>query len=184
MSRSVPRDGGWLPARLPASHPLHPWLTDAHSLTARIAARCARLSVRVLFQGRGRPARDEASLLGLRRGELALLREVLLVADGMPVVYARSLLAPAALRRGWQLFAGVGSRPLGAVLFADPRVARGRLAARRLDARDRRYHRAAAVAGQPVPAALWGRRSRFLRWGHALLVCEIFLPAISDLELR
>lgn len=188
MQHPVPPDACWRSvahsACLPAPHPLRAWLTDPHSLTARIRARCGRLTVTVLAQGRGRPHPDEARLLRLRAGELALLREVLLVADGRPVVYARSLLAPRSLRQGWQVFAGIGSRPLGAALFADPRIARGRLAAKRLDVRDRRYHRAAAVAGQAVPGALWARRSRFMRAGHGLLVCEVFLPAVLDLELR
>lgn len=184
MHRLVPPDACWRPAGLPAYDPLYAWLTDPHSLTARIAARCRRLTVSVLYQGRALPHPDEARLLRLRSGQQALLREVLLVADGVPVVYARSLLAPRSLRHGWQMFVGIGNRPLGAALFADPCIARGRLAAKRLDARDRRYHRAAATGQQAVPAALWARRSRFMHGSHGLLVCEVFLPAVLELELQ
>lgn len=186
MFRAAPssfplRDRAWRASTLPATHPLRPWLTDPGSLTARIAARCGQLRVTVIAQELACPHRDEARLAGLRRGELAWLREVLLVADGVPVVYARSILSRKALRLGWRMLAGVGDRPLGSALFADPRVRRGALGAKRLDARDRRYHRAAVASGLALPPALWARRSCFLRKGRPLIVCEIFLPAVLDL---
>jgi chorismate--pyruvate lyase len=173
---------GWRPATLPAGHALHRWLTDGSSLTARLQARCDRFEVRVLAQGLARPHRDEAGLLGARAGRLVMLREVLLCADGVPVVYARSVLARDSLRSAWRMFSGIGSRPLGAALFADPRVARGPLVARRLDARDRRHARAIAAAGVPTAACLWARRSCFVRDGAPLVVCEVFLPGIEALQ--
>jgi chorismate--pyruvate lyase len=169
------------------SHPsvldaLYPWLTDHGSLTARIRARCGDFRVQVLSQRLGPPHVDEAAMLGLRRGELAWVREVLLIADGRPVVFARSVLPRRNVRGAWNLFHGIGSRPLGAALFADPRIAREPLTAARIDCRDARYHRAIASAGiAPVRAGLWARRSVFRLRGRALLVTEVFLPAILEL---
>jgi len=160
---------------------LRPWLTDPASLTARIRARCSEFRVEVLAQRLAVPHRDEGRVLGLRRGERAWLREVLLFADGRAVVYARSVLPRHNLRGGWRLFAGIGQRPLGAALFADPRIARSPLRVRRLDQRDPRQRRAASVAGGQCARVLWGRRSVFRLRGRALLVCEVFLPAIVDL---
>ena len=184
-----PRHETWLahPPRAALPTGLLPWLKDAGSLTARIRARCTRFEVRVLCQRLARVRRDEAWLLGLRVGELAWLREVLLVADGRPVVFARSLLPRRNLRGAWNLFHGIGARPLGAALFSDPAIERLPLACRRLDGRDARYHRAAAALARQspapaLPAALWARRSVFLLRGRALMVSEAFLPAI--LELR
>lgn len=159
---------------------LRPWLTDPASLTARIRARCRQFSVAVLAQGLARVRRDEASLLGLRQDELAWLREVVLEADGVPVVYARSMMPRANLQGPWACFTGLGNRPLGAALFANRRIVRQPLHVARLDTRDGRYHRAASVApcGEP---SLWGRRSVFLLENRPLLVCEIFLPAIRQL---
>ena len=172
----------WLPSLLAADHPLRGWLGDSASLTARIEARCSQLRVRVLAQGLSRPHYDEAVLLGLRAGELACSREVLLIADDKPVVYARSLLLRKNLRGAWRMFAGIGERPLGAVLFADPLVHRAPLNVHRLDARDKRYHRATCFAGAGEQAALWARRSCFMRHGCPLIVCEVFLPAILELS--
>lgn len=168
----------------PPQHVLHPWLTDAGSLTARIAARCGRVSVRLLSQRLAVPRHDEALLAGVRPGRRAWLREILLCADGVPVVYARSILPRTAVRGAWMMFAGIGSRPLGAALFSDPLIARSPLAVHRLDRRDARYHRAIAAAGSKQPPALWARRSRFERQGRALVVCEIFLSAILDLPAQ
>lgn len=169
-----------LPALLPRG--MDGWLRDAGSLTARIKARCDRFAVRVLRQRLGKVLDDEAALLGLRHGDWAWVREVLLLADGVPVVYARSVMPQATVRAGSRLFATIGSRPLGAALFANPRVERGELACARLDRRDAR-HRAAAAAlgGRALPYELWGRRSVFRLRGRALLVSEIFLPEILDL---
>lgn len=177
----------WLthPPRATVPAALRPWLTDPASLTARIRARSKEFAVQVRAQRLGRPNRDEARLLGLRRGELAWIREVLLIADGRPVVFARSVLPRAGLRGVWRLFQGMGARPLGAALFADPRIARQPLACIGLDRRDARYHRiAAGLAGQALPARVWARRSVFLLRGRALLVSEAFAPAILDLPAR
>lgn len=172
------------PARATVPAALRPWLTDAASLTARIRARCGAFAVRVLRQRLDRVHRDEAALVGLRRGERAWVREVLLVADGRAVVFARSVLPRRNVRGAWNLFHGIGARPLGAALFADPRIARGPLACASLDRRDARYHRALAAArGDFPPQVLWARRSLFRLHGRMLLVTEVFLPAIFDLTV-
>lgn len=176
------RPDSWLlrPPRATLPAPLRPWLTDPASLTARIRARCGRFSVRVLGQRLAPVQGDEAAVLGLRSGALAWLREVALEADGVAVVYARSVMPRSNLRGCWNLFTGLGSRPLGAALFADPRISRQPLHVARLDGRDRRYHLAARIV-PPGGRGLWARRSVFLLGGRALLVCEVFLPGILDL---
>lgn len=175
----------WLarPPRAQVPARLRPWLTDAGSLTARIRARCDDFRVEVVRQARVRPQVDEARALGLPLRQAVWLREVMLVADGVPVVYARSVLPARALRGPWHLCRGIGARPLGAALFSDPRVARGPLHCARLDRRDARYHRAVRALGSrlALPPALWARRSVFERQARALLVSEIFLPTLLDL---
>ncbi|ENO83939.1 chorismate--pyruvate lyase family protein [Thauera linaloolentis] len=174
------------PPRATVPPALIPWLTDPSSLTARIRRRCVRFGVQVLYQGAGRAMRDEAVLFGLRAGARVWVREVLLIADGVPVVFARSLLPRRHVRGAWNLFHGFGAHPLGAALFADPAIERAPLACTRLDARDARYHRAHSVLSARTPPTavareLWGRRSLFLRHGRALMVSEFFLPAIFEL---
>lgn len=172
------------PARAGAPDVLRPWLSDPASLTARIVARCTHFEVRVLRELRTRPCPDEHALLGLPRGRLAWTREVLLVADGVPVVFAHSVLAPRDLTGAWHMARAIGSRPLGAALFADPGIRRGALAAARLAAPHPLHRRAATALGLRAGALppLWARRSRFCRQGRPLLVTEVFLPGIQQLR--
>ncbi|MBN8442916.1 MAG: chorismate lyase [Thauera sp.] len=165
---------------------LRPWLTDPASLTSRIRARCNRFSVRVVEQRLGTAQLDEAALLGLHPGERVWVREVLLFADDRPVVFGRSLLPRRNLRGAWNLFHGMGARPLGAALFADPAISRSPLTCKRFGARDARYHRARSALAQhdttaSIPREVWARRSLFSRHGRALLVSEFFLPEIFEL---
>ncbi len=73
------------------------WLTDNSSLTARIRARCGRFSLEVVGQGKAGVLPDELAALGVQRHGALWQREVLLVADGEPVVFARSLVAATAI---------------------------------------------------------------------------------------
>lgn len=179
MSR---QDSRWKarPALAGAPASLHPWLADPGSLTARIVARCITFQVRVLGERRTLPCPDERVLLGLPPGRHAWIREVLLLADGEPVVFAHSALAPRDLTGAWHMARAIGSRPLGAALFADPGIRRGALAAARLTAAHPLHRHAAAAVGAALPT-LWGRRSRFCRQGRPLLVTEVFLPGIARL---
>ncbi|HSO06511.1 MAG TPA: chorismate lyase [Pelomicrobium sp.] len=155
------------------------WLTDRGSLTARIRAGCTEFSVRPVRQALDRPFRDEFGCLGLRRGEISMIREVYLYCGERPVVFAHSAVARADLRGAWRSVVGLGTRPLGHALFSNPRVERAPLAFRRLTPRDRLFHR--AVAALPAaPGELWARRSLFRLRGRPLLVTEVFLPALLE----
>jgi chorismate--pyruvate lyase len=179
MSR---QDTRWKPRPALAGAPdfLHPWLADPGSLTARIVARCGNFRVRVLGEHRARPFADERLLIDLPAGRSAWTREVLLVADDEPVVFAHSVLAPRDLTGAWHMAQAVGSRPLGAALFADPGICRGPLQCARLAA-THPLHRHATAALGPLPSPLWARRSRFCRCDRPLLVTEVFLPGIARL---
>lgn len=168
------------PALAGAPDYLHPWLADPASLTARIIARCAEFRVRVLREGRARPCADERLLIDLPAGRCAWTREVLLLADDEPVVFAHSVLAPRDLTGAWHMARAIGSRPLGAALFADPGICRGPLQCARLAA-THPLHRHAVAALGPLPAPLWARRSRFCRNARPLLVTEVFLPGVARL---
>ncbi len=136
------------------------------------------------------PLRDEASLLGLRRGQRAWVREVLLLADDTPVVFAHSVARAEALRVAWRSISRVGLRPVGDAIFDRHGMRRGRIQARRVNSFDR-LHRSAvrALARSNTPAGrrlpvLWARRSAFVRAGHALWITEVFLPGIGAIAVR
>ena len=178
--RLPPRDRRWL--RRPAHSALktRAWLVDRGSLTARIQGRCDAFRVKLVFQGRGRVDRDEVFLQpGGRRG-YALVREVYLYCAGTPVVFAHSVIDPRSLRGPWRRIAGLGNRPLGAALFADPRIRRYPLRQKRLSRHHELYRRAVEALASPPPH-LWARRSLFLLHKSPILVTEVFLPGIHKL---
>ena len=156
------------------------WLLDRASLTERLVAACSgRFEVRVDFQGWGRARLDEARALGLRRNRHALVREVHLLCDGQPWVFARTVIPRATLSGRGRRLAGLGNRPLGAFLFADPSMRRGPVEIAAIERGSELY--AHALRGsRRRPARIWGRRSVFRLAGKPLLVSEIFLPGLPE----
>jgi chorismate lyase len=164
-------------ARPPADAALRDWLAAPGSLTRRLCERFDGFTLRRLRQGAARPNRDEASSLGIDPRRRALVREVLLMGEGKPLVFGHSVVALRHLRGPWRSLRGLGGRPLAEALYLDPRIRRGPLLFRRLDARHPLYRRVGEELGE-LPPTLWARRSLFRRRGAALLVCEVFLPGV------
>lgn len=153
------------------------WLTHQGSLTKRLQAHAASFAVQTLRVIKAKAQADEAGLLCLPARQLTLLREVHLNCDGVPVVFAHSVLPLHSLRGPWHGLGKLGNRSLGSTLFADPRVLRAPLQYKKLSRHHALYRRAANGLAQP-PATLWARRSVF-RLGHAaILVTEVFLPTL------
>ncbi len=160
---------------------LLPWLRDRGSLTQRIRSRCNAFSVRPVRSGLARIAFDESAVLGLGPHRRAWSREVFLYADSQPVVFAHSACAQKHLRGPWGGVAGLGSKPLGELLFTHPLVERRPLHYKALHPHHPLYRSAAVVLGD-APGRLWARRSLFLLHGAPLLVTEVFLPAVLGLD--
>ena len=175
----VPRDTYWQPAPA-AAGAYRPWLTDRGSLTARIKARCPDVRVEVVFQGLRRPDRDEGFLFTHRGRARVLVREVFLVCEGTPVVFAHTVLDPADLCGPWRSVAKLGTRPLGAALFADARIARHPLRSRKIGWHHELHRRLSASVAH-APRSLWARRSLFRLHDSPILVTEVFLPEILSL---
>ena len=170
----------WQPRPLCANTRLRRWLQDRKSLTRRIEARCSRFNLEVLKQASCTIGRDERALLGTRRTEKCLVREVSLNCGRNPVVFAHSVVASGALRGAWHWLNNLGTQPLGAVLFADPQIKRFPLHFCQLTVNHELYRRAAALIEEP-PSRLWARRSIFELRRSRLIVTEVFLPDILGL---
>jgi chorismate--pyruvate lyase len=159
------------------------WLLDPASLTRRLQGLCAgEFQVRVLSQVRGRPRLDEARVLGMRRGELAIIRQVQLLCDDHPRVYARTVIPVSSLEGRMRRLARLGARPLGAMLFADRGMRRGIVELARIRPGEMLYADAVRDPLQPH-VEIWGRRSIFRLTHKPLLVSEIFLPGFPAGEI-
>ena len=156
------------------------WLQDRGSLTARLQSR-GTFAVKLLRQELAKPTRDEAIVLGVKPGQRLWVREVALLCDGKPLVFAHTALPyrPRGPLSRW--LSRLGNQSLGALLFAHHGFTRGALSCKRLDPRHALFLpavRAMNLSDSPPPA-LWARRSRFVFRQQSVLVTEVFSPAIG-----
>lgn len=153
------------------------WLIDNGSLTASLKARYAGFALRPILLKNVKAFTDESALLGLKANQHVLIREVLLMGNNQPVVFAHSVLPTTSLRGAWNGLGRLGNKPLGATLFANPKVKRTRLTYKKLP----RHHPISmrlAVHMQMAPKAMWARRSVFSLNCAKILVTEVFLPQL------
>lgn len=158
---------------------LQPWLIDNGSLTARLQLRYSHFAVNPTVVKYAKPIADESVLLYLHRRITTLIREVLLIGNRQPVVFAHSVLPRASLRGAWNGLGRLGNKPLGATLFANPKVMRTPLSYKKLSPHHKLFQHATAHL-TIKPTHLWARRSIFSLNCARILVTEIFLPKLLE----
>ncbi len=156
-----------------------PWLFDTGSLTARLIRHCQRCAagefrVELLQQSIRLPTLDERNVLNIRNRQHAIIREVKLYCGDAAMVYARTVIPLSTVTGKQRLYANLGNRPLGAMLFADSSMRREQMMVSSLQPGDMLYGRTGERQGK-----VWGRRSVFYVGGKPLLVSEYFLPALT-----
>ena len=153
------------------------WLIDSGSLTARLKARYRDFAVKPVKLGYAKAMTDELKVLRLKTNQRALIREVLLMGNNQPVVFAHSVLPRASLHGAWNGLGRLGNKPLGATLFANPVVKRAPLSFKKLSPHHKLFQRATEHL-TIKPTHLWARRSIFSLNCARILVTEIFLPKL------
>ncbi len=149
------------------------WLFDTSSLTARMVVLCGKnFSVRVISQGWQKLDSEEASAMSLKNVHSGLVRQVLLCCNNQPLVYARTVIPATTIQGAQRIYANMGNRPLGAMLFADRTMRREKVEVAMLPA----AHNANQYTN--IDESIWGRRSVFRVSGKPLLVSEYFLPEL------
>ncbi len=176
----APTRDRWLRRPL-GSAAFKPWLLSPGSLTKRLQQHSQQFRVQAISQKRQPSRLSETSLLRLPARRAALLRDVLLHCDDQPVVFAHSVLPVNALAGGWRQLPSLGNRSLGSTLFADPRTCRTRLQFKKLYSGHFLY-KLVGASQAAVQGPLWARRSVFRLQGRAILVTEVFLPAVLALQ--
>lgn len=155
-------------SRVPSSYlPVQwrPWILDRGSLTKRlVSAAQGEFRVRVVSQAWQKPSADEAQALGLKVGQLTLVREVELCGHGQVWVRARSLIPAATLSGEERQLKYLAERPLGAFLFSSRAM--------------RRQALELACFKDEYAQRFYARRSIFMLHNKPLLVSEYFMPAL------
>lgn len=158
---------------------LDAWLFEHDSLTRRLKGVCGHgARIQLLEQAWKRPLADERSVLGLRAGRHALVRQVALMCDERPLIFARSIFPMITLRGAGLRFANLGNRPLADILFKGRAVHRDPIRYTHVTPDHPLYPMAVPVLGEGQ-TSLWARRSRFTVGGRPLLVTEVFAPEIA-----
>ena len=153
---------------------LQDWLLDPSSLTARLKQHCQEFRVQVLGQRIENCSSDESNE-DIHAGEQVLVREVLLLCDDIPQVFARSLLPLRSLTGNEEQLAKLGEQSLGQVLFNHPDLKRKGIEVASFDQQSS-VAELANYYNLSVSEPLWGRRSVFVVDEKPLMVAEIFLP--------
>ena len=162
----------WLHQAVPGPWRRH--LLERGSLTRHLSDLCDEgLSVRLLGQHIALPTVVERRALAMPARQWGLVREVVLLGDGVPWVFARSIIPVTTMTGRLRLLRKLDTRPLGELLFALPGMRRGDI-------------ELARVSGATLPPgltgaddSLWGRRSVFHLDDKPLLVAEIFLAGFN-----
>ena len=160
------------------------WLRTSGSLTACLIAHSDSFRVQRLHQHTAPCLADEARAIGMARVGRVWEREVLLRCDGVPVVFAHTVVPRSASAADWPLFNALGERSLGSTLFHDPLVARGELEFARIRAGHPLMRRACAALGLGPNTLFFARRCLYRRHQGTLLVTEVFLPQVLTLQAR
>ena len=149
------------------------WLLDTGSLTQRlIDASENKLTVQILNQRIDIPRFTEQRALKLPPRRLTMIREVVLLANATPWVYARSIIPLTTLTGRLRKLRQLDNQPLGALLFRDPTMTREAVEV----ACHTSINAKLPTALGDIQKSLWGRRSVFRLDAKPLLVSEIFLP--------
>ena len=156
------------------------WLKGIGSLTGQLKRNFSALAVRECGQHRTFVWADEVLPSGVAAGSKALIRNVCLHNEGVPLVFAHSVLPNRSLVGGWRSLSRLKSRPLGEVLFRNRHVRRQALQFALLSRHQRLYREAMRWVGDALPRRVWARRSVFCQGSRRILVTELFLPVLWE----
>jgi chorismate lyase len=172
--------GGWQP-HLSLVEPnvtamLRGWLTYSGSMTRRLKTTGKKISIQLLNQSWQTPVLHEQQSLDLVAKERANIREIIMMADDKPWLYARTVLPHSTAVGSARRLLRATTRPLGYYLFADPSITRGKFT----------FSRQALCQLHPYfndvakEQKVFGRRSTFYLQSRPLLLAEYFLPAMQE----
>ena len=131
------------------------WIIEDTSLTAKLKNKYQDFRVNLIKQVEQAPKDFEKQLLGLTN-ETTIIREVELIGNNCPVIFARSIIPET---KDTAKILAIGAKPLGEILFNDKKIQRGNL-----------------EISQNL--TLFARRSIFKIKDTKILVMEIFLEKL------
>ncbi len=153
---------------------VHSWIYEKGSLTRRLRkVYGSSFAVEILFH-RWKPAfLGECNLLGLPHQQYNLVREVLLHANGRPLILARTILPEHTIKVAKRNLSHLGTRPLGEVIFSYPKLERLDLNITNVQ---HSLWREELIEKVNIGQHVWGRRTVYAIQKQKMLVSEFFMP--------
>jgi len=176
------REPLWLENRSGTRHTLpeniQSWTYEPGSLTQRLRDYYGdAIGVKILLQQWNTPFLSERRSLKLHENKYSLIREVLLHADGKPLILARTIIPAKTIKVAKSNLAHLGSRPLGEVIFSYPKLERIEMDVTLVDAPT--WTQPAIEEGH-ILQPIWGRRTVYSIAQRQMLVSEFFLPGVLE----
>jgi len=179
-SRLFNQEPVWHENRQGTRHKLPPavqsWAYESGSLTQRLrSVYGSSVAVSVLLQQWRTPFLSEQKLLKQPAARYCLIREVMLHADGKPLILARTIIPAETIKVAHSNLSQLGTRPLGEVIFSYPKLERVEMDVALVRSC---FWTSAILEKAGIDQAIWGRRTVYgIRHKH-MLVSEFFLPAV------
>jgi chorismate--pyruvate lyase len=156
------------------------WLRESGSLTRRLKLLCGeQFNVSVQYQHWAKPTVGEQHVLGIRNGEYANIREVMLRRQDEVLVVARTIIPRQMLVGRQRHLISLGTKPLGEVIFAEPGLKRSRFETAAINPQSCQSQ---VLDDDDYNETIWGRRSCYILHHKPILISEIFLPALFRYE--
>lgn len=183
------REPVWVENRCGTRHTLpenvQSWVYEPGSLTQRLRDYYGdAVGVNVLLQQWNTPFLSERKLLKLHENKYSLIREVLLHADGKPLILARTVIPPKTVNVAKSNLAHLGSRPLGEVIFSYPKLERIEMDVTVINStpsEQRPVWTQSAIDKANIDQPMWGRRTVYAIAQRQMLVSEFFLPGALEI---
>ncbi len=154
------------------------WIYEQGSLTHRLRKVYGpAFTVEILFH-RWKPAYlSECQLLNLPQQQYNLTREVLLHANGIPLILARTIIPSQTIKSAKRNLSHLGTRPLGEVIFSYPKLERLTL---KISCINEQQWTQQIHEQVKIPKQTWGRQTVYAIHSHKMLVSEFFMPEVLN----
>ena len=148
------------------------WLLDVKSLSYRIR-NIAKLEIVPIDARTSKIFLNEKKIFGYKKSEYLYLREVLIYADNLPIMYARTILPSRCLRGFWHKIKKLNNKPLADIVFRKKHIARSRFQFKKSSINDD-FTKRIATFDLKNTNILATRQSTFKNRNEKVLLTEVF----------
>tara|TARA_Y100000816_G_scaffold188265_1_gene137010 strand:- start:9 stop:500 length:492 start_codon:yes stop_codon:yes gene_type:complete len=134
------------------------WLNEGGSITSRIKS-FSNFKLKLLKDGPGEVDIIEDDLI-ISNYEENNIREVILLSNEEPLIYAKSIIPLETIKLGLNILGNLKENPLGDILFSNPEIKKKYMLFARFQSKEEIFY---------------GRKGIYTVKGYPFSVCEIFL---------